>query len=251
MPRPTQRLDGVVRNIRQPVAFTSEEYGQLKRQAYECNLTLTELIRFRSLRCRISKPTAYPKIDDQLHKDLNSLGISLNQIAKRVNLAISIDSNPSLHSCQLNQLLAHLSSILESIQSQLATVERKTLAIESRRLSAFNTPLDRKLSVRLAPDEYESLKQKASSARISIAQLLRRAALRLSIAEPPPPPLSYWKIHAELSRITNNLRQLLRAVNITQMEIEFPHETVFQALGKIQSVGLQLLGVPDEEAQFA
>jgi hypothetical protein len=95
------------------------------------------------------------------------------------------------------------------------------------------------------------LKQKASSGRISIAQLLRRAALRLSIAEPPPPPLSYWKIHGELSRITNNLRQLLRAVNIAEMEIEFPHETVFQALIQIQSVGLQLLGANDEEAQGA
>jgi len=251
MPRPTQRRDDVVCNIRQPVAFTSEEYGQLKRQAYECNLTLTELIRFRSLRCRISKPTAYPQLDEQLHKDLSSLGISLNQIVKRVNLAISIDSNPSLHSCQLNQLFARLSTILESIQSQLATVERKTLAIESRRLSTNNTPRERRLSVRLAPDEYESLKQKASSGRISIAQLLRRAALRLSIAEPPPPPLSYWKIHGELSRITNNLRQLLRAVNIAEMEIEFPHETVFQALIQIQSVGLQLLGANDEEAQGA
>ncbi len=37
MPRPTQRRDNVVRDIRQPVAFAFEEYGQLQRDAYDSN----------------------------------------------------------------------------------------------------------------------------------------------------------------------------------------------------------------------
>jgi hypothetical protein len=67
---------------------------------------------------------------------------------------------------------------------------------------------------------------------------------------PPPPPISYWRIHQELSSINNNLRQLLRTVNTVEYEIEFPHTVVEQALAEIQSVGLQLLGANDEEDEY-
>jgi hypothetical protein len=68
MPRPTQRLDGVVRNIRQPVAFSFSEYGQLQREAYDSNISVSELIRFRSLTRKVERRSEPLLLDEQLYR---------------------------------------------------------------------------------------------------------------------------------------------------------------------------------------
>jgi hypothetical protein len=68
MSRPTQRLDGVVRSIRQPVAFSLIEYGQLQRSAYENNMSVSELIRWRCL----------------TRKELGSINVNMKQLAKKL-----------------------------------------------------------------------------------------------------------------------------------------------------------------------
>jgi hypothetical protein len=62
----------------------------------------------------------------------------------------------------------------------------------------------------LAPDEYETIKQKARRAKVTIPQFLRRAALRLHVTQPPPPPVINWKLYKELGSINVNMRQLIK-----------------------------------------
>jgi hypothetical protein len=68
MPRPTQRRDGVVRIIRQPVAFSFVEYGQLQREAYDSNISVSELIRFRSLTRKVERRSEPLLLDEQLYR---------------------------------------------------------------------------------------------------------------------------------------------------------------------------------------
>jgi hypothetical protein len=71
---------------------------------------------------------------------------------------------------------------------------------------------ERRLSVRLAPDEYETIKQKAQKAKVTIPQFIRRAALRIQVTQLPPPPVINWKLYRELGCINVNLRQLAKTL---------------------------------------
>ena len=234
MARPTQRQDGSTRNIRQPIAFTFVEYGQLKRSAYESNISISELIRFRTLTRKVERPPTTPKLDAQLYKELNSLGINLNQIVKKVNTAINIDLDPTVHLDQLQKLFDELSTLIEQIHFQLEATKRQRLPIEKRKL-LDKSPLDRKLSIRLAADEYETIKQKARSAKTSISKFIRRAALRQPVAEPSPPPIINWKLYKELGSINVNIKQLARVSEVKQDElldlIELLQQTQIQLIG--------------------
>lgn len=88
MPRPTQRRDGVVRSIRQPVAFSLIEYGQLKRSAYENNMSVSELIRWflrkAALRQPVTKAPPPPVINWKLYKELGSINVNMKQLAKKL-----------------------------------------------------------------------------------------------------------------------------------------------------------------------
>jgi hypothetical protein len=80
---------------------------------------------------------------------------------------------------------------------------------------------ERRLSVRLAPSEYETIKQKARKAKVTIPQFIRRAALRIQVTQLPPPPVINWKLYKELGSINVNLRQLaLKLPTITDALLE-------------------------------
>ncbi len=210
MPRPTQRRDGVVRSIRQPVAFSFEEYGQLQRDAYDSNITVSELIRFRALTRKVERPREPPLLDEQLYKELNSLGIDLNQVTHKVNAAISVDIDNSRYIDKVKQLNSRLSLLLFQIHTGLETASSKSLPIESRKVDKNHS--ERRLSVRLAPDEYQTIKQKAQKAKVTIPQFIRRAALRIQVTQLPPPPVINWKLYRELGCINVNLRQLAKTL---------------------------------------
>ena len=208
MPRPTQRRDGVVRSIRQPVAFSYTEYGQLKRSAYENNMSVSSLIRFRSLTRKVERPKEPPLLDEQLHKDLKKLGIDLNQVTHKVNAAVNVDIDPGIYTDKVKELNFRLSSLLSQIHKRLETADSKSLLRESFKIDKSHK--ERRLSVRLAPDEYETIKQKARRAKVTIPQFIRRAALRLHVTQPPPPPVINWKLYKELGSINVNMRQLIK-----------------------------------------
>jgi hypothetical protein len=208
MPRPTQRRDGVVRSIRQPVAFSLIEYGQLKRSAYENNMSVSELIRWRCLTRKVERPKEPPLLDEQLYFDLNSLGIELNQVTHKVNAAVNIDIDPGIYIDKVQQLNSKLDSLLNQIRQQLETASSSRLPIESKQVD--KSPSERKLSVRLAPDEYSTIKNKARLAKTSIPQFLRKAALRQKVTQPPPPPVINWKLYKELGSINVNMKQLAK-----------------------------------------
>ena len=208
MPRPTQRLDSVVRSIRQPVAFSFAEYGQLQRDAYDSNITVSELIRFRALTRKVERPREPPLLDEQLYKELNSLGIDLNQVTHKVNAAFCVDIDPSRYIDKVKQLNSRLPLLLSQIHTGLETADLKRLPIESRKIDKSYS--ERRLSVRLAPDEYETIKQKARKAKVTIPQFVRRAALRIQVTQLPPPPVINWQLYRELGSINVNLRQLAK-----------------------------------------
>jgi len=125
MPRPTQRLDNVVRSIRQPVAFSLIEYGQLKREAYENNMSVSELIRWRCLTRKVERPKEPPLLDEQLYEDLKELGIELNQVTHKVNAWVNIDIDFMSDIDKVKELNSRLDSLLSQIHNKLETAERE------------------------------------------------------------------------------------------------------------------------------
>jgi hypothetical protein len=233
MPRPTQRRDGVVRIIRQPVAFSFVEYGQLQREAYDSNISVSELIRFRGLARKVERPKEPPLLDEQLYKELNSLGIDLNQVTHKVNAAISVDIDPGIYTDKVKELNSRLSLLLFQIHTGLETADLKPLPIESRKID--KSKLERRLSVRLAPDEYETIKQKARKAKTSIPQFLRASALRQQVTQLPPPPVINWKLYKELGSINVNMRQLAKKLpTIT--------DTLPCLIGQVRQTQIHLVG---------
>ena len=208
MPRPKKRRDNVVRSIRQPVAFSFEEYGQLQRNAYDSNVSVSELIRFRALTRKVERPKEPPLLDEQLHKDLKKLGIDLNQVTHKVNSAVNVDLDPGIYTDKVKELNSRLSLLLSQIHTGLETASSKSLLRESFKIDKSYS--ERRLSVRLAPSEYETIKQKARKAKVTIPQFIRRAALRIQVTQLPPPPVINWKLYRELGSINVNLRQLAK-----------------------------------------
>lgn len=251
MPRLPQRRDHVVRSITHPVKFTWAEYGQLKNEAYKAKVSVAELIRSRALLRRVKVPRQQPELDEKFQVQLTEIGKRLNALTKKANTQIKADLALTLDVGEVHSLLDQLGEILKQIHEVVSKRSPQSLAIEARRDQA---PLVHTRSIRLAPDEYERLKEKAALARTSVTKFLRCSALRQQVATPPPLPVSYWRAHEELSKINNNLCQLQRAVwtavSLGQA-MEFPHQTVENACTQIRSVGLQLVDATDEEACFA
>lgn len=251
MPRKTQRSDNVVRSVTHPVKFNSLEYGQIKSEAYKKGVTVAELIRSAALRRKVTPLPPQAELDSNFHKELHAIGLELNQITKEANRTLKAGNALVLNIDQLTTLLERLGEVLEKIQSQLK--ERSPqLPIESRRFD--KNPLPHVRSIRLTPDEYELLKQKAHTARTSVTKFLRRAALRLQVVEPPPPPASHWKIHSLLSDILNNLNQLYAAVEratVSGQQVGSPTKLVVKLIKQMRLVGLQLLDATDEEVESA
>jgi hypothetical protein len=244
MPRPTQRRDGVVRSITYPVKFTSIEYGQLKMEAYQNNISVAELIRDRALNRTVQTLPPPLELDAKFLEQLLCVGKPLNVIARKANTQRKADLALTLDTDEIQRLLDTLLQILKQIRETISQPSAKPLSIESRR--GFNkAPLAHSRSIRLAADEYEYLKQKAALAHTSVSKFMRLAARRQSVVSPPPPPLSHWEIHAALSKITNNLRQL-NSVLLGQPR-DFPLLPIEPTLTQIQSVGWQLLGGTGEE----
>jgi hypothetical protein len=233
MSRPTQRLDGVVRSIRQPVAFSLIEYGQLQRSAYENNMSVSELIRWRCLTRKVERPKEPPLLDEQLYSDLKELGIELNQVTHKVNAAVNIDIDCCIYIDKVKQLNSKLDSLLNQIRQPLETADSSRLPIESKRTD--KSPSERRLSVRLAPDEYSTIKHKAHIAKTSIPQFLRKAALRQPVTKAPPPPIINWKLYKELGSINVNLRQLAKKLpTIT--------DTLLNLIGQVRPTQIHLVG---------
>lgn len=233
MPRPTQRLDGVVRSIRQPVAFSLIEYGQLLREAYENNMSVSELIRWRCFTRKVERPPEPPLLDEQLYSDLKELGIELNQVTHKVNAALNIDIDPGIYIDKVQRLNSRLDSLLNQIRQQLETASSSRLPIESKQTD--KSPKERRLSVRLAPDEYETIKHKTRLAKTSIPQFLRKAALRQPVTKAPPPPVINWKLYKELGSINVNMRQLAKRLpTIT--------DTLLELIEQARPTQMQLIG---------
>jgi hypothetical protein len=236
MPRPTQRLDGVVRSIRQPVAFSLIEYGQLLREAYENNMSVSELIRWRCLTRKVERPKKPPLLDEQLYSELKKLGIELNQVTHKVNTAVNIDIDPGIYIDKVQKLHVRLDSLLNQIRQQLEIADSSRLPIESKQTD--KSPSERRLSVRLAPDEYETIKHKAHVAKTSIPQFLRKAALRQKVTKAPPPPVINWKLYKELGSINVNMKQL--AFNLPTIT-----DTLLLLIGQVRQTQIHLVGAQE------
>jgi len=122
---PSPYSTSVVRSIRQPVAFSLVEYGQLKREAYENNMSVSELIRWRCLTRKVERRSEPPLLNEQLYRDLNSLGIDVNQVTHKVNAAVNVDIDPGIYIDKVKELNSRLDSLLSQIHNKLETAERE------------------------------------------------------------------------------------------------------------------------------
>jgi multidrug resistance efflux pump len=201
-------------------------------------MSVSELIRWRCLTRKVERPPEPPLLDEQLYFDLNSLGIDINQVTHKVNAAVNIDIDPDIYIDKVKQLNSRLDSLVSQIHKTLETADSLSLPIESRQ--ADKSHKERKLSVRLAPDEYETIKQKAQKAKTSIPQFLRLSALRQQVTQPPPPPVINWKLYKELGSINVNMRQLAKKLpTIT--------DTLLDVIGQVRQTQMQLIGALAEE----
>jgi uncharacterized protein YicC (UPF0701 family) len=251
MPRLPQRRDNVVRSITHPVKFTWAEYGQLKNEAYKAKVSVAELICSRALLTKVKVPRQLPELDKTFQGKLTEIGKRLNTLTKKANTQMKADLALTLDMGEVHSLLDQLGEIQKQIQDVVSSRSPQSLTISAKRDQA---PLVHTRSIRLAPDEYERLKEKAALARTSVTKFLRYSALRQPVASPPPLPVSYWRVHEELSKINNNLCQLQRVVNQAVslgQALEFPHQAVENACRQIRSVGRALVEATDEEAFLA
>lgn len=69
---------------------------------------------------------------------------------------------------------------------------------------------ERRLTVRLSEDEYLKVKEKAEAEGVTMADVVRRAVLRL---KPRRIPEECRRLRGELGRIGNNINQIARRVN--------------------------------------
>jgi hypothetical protein len=123
--------------------------------------------------------------------------------------------------------------LLSQIHFILEIADSRSLPIESRKVDKSKS--SRRLSVRLAPDEYETIKQKAQKAKVTIPQFIRRAALRIQVTQLPPPPVINWKLYKELGSINVNLRQLAKKLPILT-------DTLLLMIGQVRQTQINLVG---------
>lgn len=196
-------------------------------------MSVSELIRWRCLTRKVERPPEPPLLDEQLYSDLKELGIELNQVTHKVNAAVNIDIDPDIYIDKVSQLNSRLDSLLSQIRQQLETADSLSLAIESRKVDKSHS--ERRLSVRLAPSEYETIKHKARLAKTSIPQFLRKAALRQPVTQLPPPPVINWKLYKELGSINVNMRQLAKKLpTIT--------DALLELIEQVRPTKMQLIG---------
>jgi hypothetical protein len=99
----------------------------------------------------VERPREPPLLDEQLYKELNSLGIDLNQVTHKVNAALCVDIDCCRYIDKVKELNSRLSLLLGQIDTGLETADFKRLPIEERKVGQSQS--ERRLSVRLAPAE--------------------------------------------------------------------------------------------------
>ena len=100
---------------------------------------------------------------------------------------------------------------------------------------------DQVVPVRFTGEERDLLKSFAEARRLSLSDFIRTAALGRRF--PPPPPTAENRLaYQELTRIGNNLNQLLRAMYAGSVTVADP-ELLKSLAATVRQLGLQLLGV--------
>jgi hypothetical protein len=104
----------------------------------------------------------------------------------------------------------------------------------------------RRISVRLTAEEFNAVAQKADTAGLGTAALLRSAALGSAgpraVRRPPADHRALRQILGELGRVGNNLNQIARALNRGRDEDYAALEAALHAYAEMRTALLEALG---------
>lgn len=101
------------------------------------------------------------------------------------------------------------------------------------------------IGVRVAPAEYDALKNKAEQMGMTPAHWLREAALSRRLPSPPVPPINREQ-YAELARLAANLNQLTRLANEGR-SVTVADTLLQQLAGEVGRLRLALIGAGGRE----
>jgi len=99
--------------IRVNASYTEEEYKLLKVDADKYGISVTQLVKKRSLK-KEKHLLKEPKINIQTRADINKIGSNINQIARRVNMDPNFNDN--LISFELKKIVEILREMLNKIK---------------------------------------------------------------------------------------------------------------------------------------
>ena len=79
----------------------------------------------------------------------------------------------------------------------------------------------KKIQIRVSPDDYAAIKEKATSVGLSQSEFLRRAALQIQLPPPPAPQINR-ELFVAMSSTMANLNQIARRLNIDYLGYSSP-----------------------------
>ena len=98
----------------------------------------------------------------------------------------------------------------------------------------------RVVPIRFTPTEFLRLQEVSSNVQISVSECVRRAAFGRKLPPPPVPSINR-EAYVELSRIGNNLNQMVKRIHTGEVKIvNLP--LVYQLQEEVKKVGLLFLG---------
>lgn len=105
MPRPTKHPDEQ-RSVRLTVRYTAAERVFLEEQAVAAGVSVSDLVRRRSLGLAVQPRRA--RADAALLSELNAVGVNLNQIARNLNTGRALRMDAEVALSELRGLIARV-----------------------------------------------------------------------------------------------------------------------------------------------
>jgi hypothetical protein len=114
MPKP-KKPKSLERNHIFNVRLSDDELDKMRSKAKEARLTASELVRKIVLGCPLPKPIC--RVEFDTYRELQRIGINLNQLIKAINIAQKSGYQPSINTVEIENLHSILLSLQRSITS--------------------------------------------------------------------------------------------------------------------------------------
>jgi hypothetical protein len=122
MPK-SKKPKSIERNHIFNVRLSDDELDKMRSKAKEARLTASELVRTIVLDRPLPKPIC--RVEFDTYRELQRIGINLNQLIKAINLANKSGHQPSINTVEIENLYSLLLSLQRSITSDLNSARGK------------------------------------------------------------------------------------------------------------------------------